>query len=51
MSKQIAATQAPVQPVQVGQKQVIKLAKGQHARVQELSTSAAKDAANVIATK
>jgi hypothetical protein len=35
----------------VGQKQVIKLAKGQHARVQDLVNGAAKDASNVIATK
>ena len=51
MSKQIAIPQAPVQPLQVGQKQVIKLVKGQHARVQDLINGAAKDASNVIATK
>ena len=51
MSKQIVNPQSPAVPVKAGQKQIVKIAKGQHLRVQELVDGALKDAANVVATK
>ena len=51
MSKQLAVPQTPVQALKVGQKQIVKIAKGQHARVQELVDGLPVDAANVVATK
>lgn len=51
MSKQISIPQELPKALNVGEKQVIKIAKGQHMRVQDLVDGKAKAAADVIAVK